>query len=882
MELKNYQRQVINDLKRFLNLLVDCQNIKNAYTTLWEEKGLSVGMDGMPPYNSEISGVPQVCFKVPTGGGKTFLAANSIKPIFDSMPHIHPKAVVWLVPSDAILSQTYNTLMDKNHDYRKKIDVDFGNKVEVYSKQQLLNGQNFNPVSVNENLSIFVLSYDSFRTSKKEGRKAYQENGNLTAFTKFKENPEILLDDTDETALIQVIRMLNPVVIVDESHHATSNLSKEMLQNFNPSFVLDLTATPKSGSNIISFVDARQLKAENMVKLPVIVYNRKSQEDVFLSAISLRKKLELEALKNQKDSQRYIRPIVLFQAQPRNNDDSTTYDKIKSTLIEIGIPEEQIAIKTGDRDELKNVNIKSPECQIRYVITVNALKEGWDCPFAYILATVANRSSTVDVEQILGRILRLPDAKQNGSEVLNLSYVITSSAAFYATLDKVVAGLNAAGFTGKDYRIDDYVEETYKEDAKDEGGKSLQIEIEQVIVNEQQEDVTDTIDLPALKEQISGIMESEDFETAEMSENPVSAMLEHAQEQSTMYWQDMEKREDNYIPAPVEVVDKMKHYKMNQSYEADAMELELPQFMIETGRSLFTEHEYNTLTKENLYSGFSLLDKDVEIDFDNMDAEIAKIDIDDKDSLPKAWKLQGFENQSIKEWFDDQPSERKLRLCKDMIISKLSKNNAVNDRELETYVDRVITIMTEDQLTDLEQSPYMYVQKINKKVNSLLDTYAKRIFHEWIEQDKIICMPSYKLPKEISPVATIASIPKSLYSEEEKFDNEYERKVVMELSSLGNVRWWHRNISKRGFAINGAVNAYPDLMVRLESGKVLLVETKGDQLENTESKMKAETGAQWASMAGRMFRYFMVFETKNPDYNGAYSYEEFMKIVKEL
>ena len=258
MELKKYQLQVIKDLDRFLELLIEKQNISKAYNALWNEKGINVGIDGMPPYNPELAGVPQVCFKVPTGGGKTFLAANSLKPIFASMPHIHPKAVVWLVPSDAILSQTYKTLTDKNHAYRKKIDVDFGNKVEVYSKQQLLNGQNFNPTSVSDNLSIFVLSYDSFRTSKKDGRKAYQENGSLLSFVRFKQDSSNLLEDTDETALIQVIRKLNPVVIVDESHHATSKLSKEMLQNFNPSFVLDLTATPKRGSNIISFVDARQ------------------------------------------------------------------------------------------------------------------------------------------------------------------------------------------------------------------------------------------------------------------------------------------------------------------------------------------------------------------------------------------------------------------------------------------------------------------------------------------------------------------------------------------------------------------------------------------------------------------------------------------------
>lgn len=885
MELKNYQIQVIRDLERFLELLIEKQSISSAYSTLWNEKGVNVGIDGMPPYKTELAGVPQVCFKVPTGGGKTFLAANSIKPIFDSMPHIHPKAVVWLVPSDAILTQTYRTLTDKNHDYRKKIDVDFGNKVEIYSKQQLLNGQNFNPTSVSDNLSVFVLSYDSFRTSKKDGRKAYQENGSLLPFVRFKQDSGSLLEDTDETALIQVIRKLNPVVIVDESHHATSKLSKEMLQNFNSSFVLDLTATPKNGSNIISFVDARQLKAENMVKLPVIVYNRKSQEDVFVSAISLRRKLENEAVEEQKNGGRYIRPIVLFQAQPRTNDDSTTYDKIKHTLIDMGIPESEIAIKTADRDELKNIDLSSHDCSIRYIITVNALKEGWDCPFAYILATVANRTSSIDVEQILGRILRLPNTRKNKREVLNLSYVITSSNAFYATLDKVVAGLNAAGFTSKDYRIDDYVEQDTEFPVEQAGNIQTELKLDNDVTDDTNNvsDEIDSLNVDFVREQISPFVNNENMESQSQSKvnDAVTDMLDHAKTQNELYWQDFEKTEE-YLPVPPEVGNKMKHYKINQLYASEAGQLEIPQFMIETGRSLFSEHEHQVLTKENLYAGFSLLDKDTVIDFDSIDSEIARIDIDDSDALPKAWKLQGFDSQNVKQWFDEQPSDRKMRLCKDMIIKKLSKNNAINDRDLEVYVDRIIQNLTEDQLTDMEQTPGIYVLKINKKVNSLLNEYAKKMFYEWVEQDKISCQPSYKLPREISPTNTIASIPKSLYNEEEKFDTEYERKVVMELSSLNNIKWWHRNMARKGFAINGAVNAYPDIMVRTESGKLLLIETKGDQLENSESREKAETGAKWAEMAGRMYKYYMVFETKNPGYNGAYSYEEFMRIVKEL
>ena len=75
-------------------------------------------------------------------------------------------------------------------------------------------------------------------------------------------------------------------------------------------------------------------------------------------------------------------------------------------------------------------------------------------------------------------------------------------------------------------------------------------------------------------------------------------------------------------------------------------------------------------------------------------------------------------DENKKQKFDEQPSVRKMRLCKDMIIKKLSKNNAINDRDLEVYVDRIIQNLTEDQLTDMEQTPGIYVLKINKKVNS--------------------------------------------------------------------------------------------------------------------------------------------------------------------
>ena len=170
MELKSYQKNVISDLTRYLELLNEGHNAKSAYAALWNEKNVIVdgGINGMPFYQTQVPGAPEVCFKVPTGGGKTFLAASSIKPIFDSMPVSRAKAVVWLVPSDAILTQSYAALSNAYHPYRQRLDRDFGGRVEVYSKTQLLNGQNFNPTTVTEQLSVFVLSYDSFRTSKKD------------------------------------------------------------------------------------------------------------------------------------------------------------------------------------------------------------------------------------------------------------------------------------------------------------------------------------------------------------------------------------------------------------------------------------------------------------------------------------------------------------------------------------------------------------------------------------------------------------------------------------------------------------------------------------------------------------------------------------------
>ena len=181
MELKHYQKRVLADLDLFMDKLKTTESMEVAYAQTWLENGIMIGATGLPPYQNTLPGVPHVCFKVPTVGGKTILGCAALKHIFDNLQDmaglpISRKVVVWLVQSNAILEQTLAALRNPYHDYRQQIDKDFGSRVEVYSGQQVLNAQNFSPTTVQENLTLIVLSFDSLRIRRKEGRKANKQS----------------------------------------------------------------------------------------------------------------------------------------------------------------------------------------------------------------------------------------------------------------------------------------------------------------------------------------------------------------------------------------------------------------------------------------------------------------------------------------------------------------------------------------------------------------------------------------------------------------------------------------------------------------------------------------------------------------------------------
>ena len=685
MELKRYQLDVLDDIEAYLVSLDKTSGINAAWRDYWTAKGMGLGI---APYFDDLGGIPNVCIKVPTGGGKTFLAASSVKTIFDRLPTGKSKFVVWLVPSDAILTQTVANLSNPNHPYRQRLNRDFGGAVNVYTKEQLLNAQNFKPTDVMENLSVCVFCYASIRANptKKDDKKIYQENGNLIAFSEYFNDRELLLADTPETALMQVVRQMNPVVVVDESHNAKSELSIAMLKNLNPSFILSMTATPTERSNIISYANARELKRENMVKLPVIVYNRPDRASVIHDAVKLRGVLEKKAKVEQTSGGSHIRPIVLFQAQPKNSDDAATFDKIKAKLVNMGIPAEEIAIKTANKDELKTIDLMAKNCPIRYIITVNALKEGWDCPFAYILASLANKTSTVDVEQIVGRILRQPYARRHSDPLLNMSFVLASSGDFQTTVRSVVEGLNGAGFSAQDYRVatpqDDAILEVLvavQQDLPTQGETAAHGEEPA----DASDDLSDVPDAPVLKPEV------EDGQSTEAIDETITAIVSDAISQGTAYEEQVNNTADDLHDFGVPNV-KTQH--IQPQFAAEAAELKVPQFMLQDDAGLFGGSDALVrLSESDLMDGFTLSAKAADIDFNPGLNGAMKIDLSESgDVTPKCKSLSKADLNFLTAQLAGKSGAERLKHLMDMAATQIDLRTDFCDKaEIADYVRRV-------------------------------------------------------------------------------------------------------------------------------------------------------------------------------------------------
>ncbi len=445
MDLKTYQSRTLDTLRRFLEK-ARVEGPRAAYEVIVAEPEMATRLKGFAGAYKALNGLdatPYVCLRLPTGGGKTVLAAHAVSIAREAWIERDFPLVLWLVPTTTIRKQTVDALKNPRHAYRAALDDAFGGRVRVFDIgdfTQIL------PHDLRSNCCVVVATIQTLRVRDTEGRKVYAHHEMLEPhFTGVPEKmPGLETIETGNNAgtirfsFANLMHLHRPLMIVDEAHKAVTSLSREMQNRVNPTAIIEFTATPRPNSNILHSVSAQELKDEEMIKLPVMLSEHQTWQAAVTGAISKRAELAEDARRERN----YIRPIVLFQAQ--NRDEEATVDVLRQHLIDVEhIDPKRIAVATGDQRELDGIDLFDPASPIDFIITVEALKEGWDCSFAYVFCSVANIHSATDAEQLLGRVLRMPYARRRSIPSLNRAYANLTSKSFseaaHALKDRLVA-----------------------------------------------------------------------------------------------------------------------------------------------------------------------------------------------------------------------------------------------------------------------------------------------------------------------------------------------------------------------------------------------------------------------------------------------------------
>lgn len=495
LEMKDYQIRVLETFDRWLvelrsseeilrsrrkSLLKEGEEIteedENYPKRAWERLSNKGGMAAKPAKyvnRTDDAGrsIPHVCFKVPTGGGKTLLAASALERL-----NRQTGLTLWVVPSNAIYDQTKSALWSREHSYRQILERASGGRVKMLEREDP-----FNRDDVANYLCVMLLMLPAANKSPEKKLKQdtpyyrlFRDSGRYPSF--FPENDDILgnrdllrqfpdLVCGNESGLIiqnlfNVFKLLRPVVVLDEAHKAKRmEENKELadsISRLNPSMVIELSATPNAViSNLLVDIDGRDLKKEEMIKLPVQVTSFPNSEwqTTLLHATEELEKLDTEARTLENNTGRYIRPIAVVRVQSTGKDQKHKGTIHADHVLEylehnVHVPKDAIRIKSSVTDELKGEDLLSEFSPVKWIITKDALKEGWDCPFAYLLVILDNTKTKTAITQLVGRVMRQPEAQLTGIQSLDQCYVYCHNAAVGDVVKQVRNGLQAEGLTG--------------------------------------------------------------------------------------------------------------------------------------------------------------------------------------------------------------------------------------------------------------------------------------------------------------------------------------------------------------------------------------------------------------------------------------------------
>ena len=482
MYLKKYQQRVVSELKQFFTTACATRDeFEMIIKTIPEAQRplVAASMNYVEstfqklnlPYSDNCKNglgkyYPRINLKIPTGGGKTVLAVEAIKEYQTVFAQKKTGLIIWIVPKEIIYKQTVNHLRDKSHPYRQLLDQASGGRTVIAEKGHTISKQD-----VEENLVILFLMAQSTSRSTNESLRVFKDSGGFDSF--FPEdnrydlhyqwlnevpNLDVMWNNGEQAQLItslgNAVRVSKPFIIIDEFHKVFTQLAKETIDSLNPEMILGLSATPKLGMNNLSTVTGLELKDEEMVKLdlhiiPPVGNVENDWKAMLQNIMGKRQTLEDKAIDLRQETGQYIRPIALIQCERTGKDQRgkgfVHSEDVKEHLIDEGVNPSEIAIKSSDKNDIEDINLFSRDCQIRYIITQSALNEGWDCSFAYVLGIIPNVNSNTGVTQLIGRILRQPNAKKTGVKDLDESYVYYSKGDTSSLLNTVVNSFESEG-----------------------------------------------------------------------------------------------------------------------------------------------------------------------------------------------------------------------------------------------------------------------------------------------------------------------------------------------------------------------------------------------------------------------------------------------------
>ena len=467
LALKTYQSQALASLRRFLTEAGGGGTLGSAWAAEMRAQDQPAAVQALPYRLDPFGDVPCVCLRIPTGGGKTLLAAHAIPLMAREWRAADFPVALWLVPSTTIRDQTLRALQTSGHPYRAALESAYGQALTVLDLDA---APTLAPQDFGRRAIVLVATMQSFRVKQTQGRNVYAFSEEFDAHFKHFEaqtataEPGALervtqadLDDVGQTflqpadlgrvkhSLANLLALARPIIVVDEAHNAKTDTTFATLKRIAPCAILELTATPvPKKTNVLYSVTARELEAEDMIKLPIMLTEHAAWDEAVRDAVLRRKQLEAEAAHEEAQGGSYLRPLVLFQAHDKNG--AAPPEVLRKHLIEQQhIAPEEIVIATGEQRGLDGLDLFDRACPVRFVITVEALKEGWDCSFAYVLCSLQNVRSGKDVEQLLGRVLRMPYARRRASPALNRAYAHVVARSFAeaasALADRMVAGM---------------------------------------------------------------------------------------------------------------------------------------------------------------------------------------------------------------------------------------------------------------------------------------------------------------------------------------------------------------------------------------------------------------------------------------------------------